>query len=68
MLQRPDAGSPVSRTGSSHRIKEYRERAKQLRSIAGDVLASECERLLLALAKSYEEMAERLETGVSNCH
>jgi hypothetical protein len=43
---------------SSYRVKRYRERAEQLRSIADDLLHHEIQAALLKLANAYDAMAD----------
>jgi len=46
---------------NQERIRDYRCRAEELRTIAEDCLSSEAQSLLKELARDYERMAERLE-------
>jgi len=46
---------------SAYRIKRYRERADQLRTIAHDLLLDDLQKRLMALANSYDDMAAAAE-------
>ena len=48
------------------KIRGYRERAEELRTIAQDFSDSETQRLLTRLAADYERMAEHLERSAPN--
>ena len=48
---------PCEKGSSAYRVKRYRERAEELRTIADDLLHDECQQTLLRLATSYEQMA-----------
>jgi len=48
---------PCEKGSSAYRVKRYRERAEELRTIAEDLSQDECQQTLLRLAKSYEQMA-----------
>jgi hypothetical protein len=39
----------------------WRERAREVRSVAHDMNDSECRRVMLDIAESYERVAERIE-------
>ena len=53
----PYSIQPCARGSSAYRIKRYRERAEELRTIADDLLHGECQETLLRIASSYEDMA-----------
>ncbi len=46
------------------KIRSYRERAEELRTIAQDFSSAETQSQLTNLARDYERMAEALETGL----
>lgn len=48
---------PCDKGSSAYRVKRYRERAEELRTIADDLRHSDCQQTLLRLANSYEQMA-----------
>ena len=48
---------PCDKGSSSYRVKRYRERAEELRTIADDLLHRECQQTLLRLASSYDDLA-----------
>ena len=57
--ERPYAIVPCDRGSSNYRVKRYRERAEELRTIAEDILHPECQAMLSRLANSYDAMAHR---------
>jgi hypothetical protein len=52
---------PCNKGSAKYRVKRYRERAEELRSIADDMLHPECQSLVSRLAASYEAMADHEE-------
>lgn len=54
---RPYAIVPCEKGSSAYRVKRYRERAEELRTIADDLRHSDCQQTLLRLANSYDQMA-----------
>ncbi|HSC19372.1 MAG TPA: hypothetical protein VLC74_10690 [Rhizomicrobium sp.] len=54
---RPLAIVPCDKGSSTYRVKRYRERAEELRTIAADLLSQECHDTLIRLANSYDQMA-----------
>lgn len=48
---------------SAGRIRLYRERAEELRTIAEDLMVEENRRVLVRLSESYERMARGLESA-----
>jgi hypothetical protein len=58
---RPYAIVPCDKGSSNYRVKRYRERAEELRTIAGDLVHRECHDMLTRLANSYDAMADREE-------
>lgn len=61
MDHRPYAIMPCDRGSAKYRVKRYRERAEELRTIADDLLHRECQQMLERLANTYEEMAAQEE-------
>lgn len=57
---RPIAIVPCVQGSTSYRVKRYRERAEELRTIAADLLSQECHDTLMRLANSYDQMAASL--------
>ena len=49
--------APCEKGSSTYRVKRYRERAEELRTIADDLRHSDCQQTLLRLASSYDQMA-----------
>jgi hypothetical protein len=58
---RPYAIVPCDRGSPNYRVKRYRERAEELRTIADDLMHRECQDMLTRLANSYDAMADREE-------
>jgi hypothetical protein len=58
---RPLAIVPLSDGSPAAQARHYRERAEELRTIAGDLCSHDCQVMLERLANSYEEMAGRAE-------
>jgi hypothetical protein len=57
MQFQPFAIAPYDKGSSTYRVKRYRERAEELRSIAEDLRTDDCRATLIRLADSYEQMA-----------
>ena len=55
--QRPLAILPCDRGSAKYRVKRYKDRAEELRTIAADLINQECRDTLLRLANSYDQMA-----------
>ena len=49
--------APYDKGSSNYRVKRYRERAEELRSIAEDLKTDECHETLIRLAETYDQMA-----------
>ena len=49
--------APFTKGTLAYRIKRYLDRADELRAIARDMRNPECQRMLVGLAISYEQMA-----------
>ena len=49
--------APFTKGTATYRIKRYLDRAEELRTIAAEMCDTECQRMLLGLAVSYERMA-----------
>lgn len=58
---RPLAIVPLSDGSPDMQARQYRHRAEELRTIAGDLCSQDCQHVLERLANSYDEMAERVE-------
>ena len=56
-MENPYAIAPFSKGTTTYRIKRYLDRAEELRVIARDMYDLECQRMLIGLAVSYEQMA-----------
>jgi hypothetical protein len=56
-MNRPYAILPCQKGSTSYRVKRYKERAEELRTIAADLLSQECHDTLVRLATTYEQMA-----------
>ena len=59
LAHRPYGVVPCSKGTATYRVKRYRERAEELRTIADDLLHRECHQMMMRLANTYDEMAER---------
>jgi hypothetical protein len=53
---------PLRAEGRQTRIAQIREKAKELRSLAEDVILTETKHTLWRLAETYEQMARNLES------
>ena len=51
------AVTPCDRGSSSYRVKRYRQRAEELRTIAEDLKTDGARETLIRIAESYEQMA-----------
>ncbi|HSC18250.1 MAG TPA: hypothetical protein VLC74_04985 [Rhizomicrobium sp.] len=49
--------APCDKGSSNYRVKRYRERAEELRTIAEDVVSDDCHDTLIRLADTYDQMA-----------
>jgi hypothetical protein len=58
---RPYAILPCDRGTSKYRVKRYRERAEELRTIADDLIQQECHDMMMRLANTYDDLARREE-------
>ena len=54
---RPHVVASYAKGPLSYRVKRYRERAEELRTIAADLASEQCRETFIRLAKSYEQMA-----------
>jgi hypothetical protein len=56
-MDRPYAIVPCDKGSANYRVKRYKERAEELRTIASDLLTQECHDTLISLANAYDQMA-----------
>ena len=50
--------APFRKAPANVRVKRYRERAEELRTIAEDLVQSDCQGMMARLAASYDAMAD----------
>jgi len=62
-LESAGGGDAFADRAAGLRVQTYRQRADELRALAGDALAEENRRVLLRLAESYDRMARSLENA-----
>jgi hypothetical protein len=62
MNSRPYAIVPFEKGSTSYRVKRYRERAEELRTIAQDLVSDDCQDTLMRLATTYDQMAKQTES------
>jgi len=53
----PLAIAPCDKFSSNYRVKRYRERAEELRTIAEDLRTGDCHEMLIRLAETYDQLA-----------